>query len=53
MTHMRDFRGTDAWETTTGEPVSSFILDTGEVFGCQFFHLVSACYTPARAATTA
>ena len=31
------------WEEAS-QPVVSFILDGGQVFGCNFFHLVSAHY---------
>jgi len=36
---------THCWEERS-EAVSSFILDSGEVFGCPFFHLVRAQYSP-------
>jgi hypothetical protein len=33
------------WEEAS-QSVVSFILDGGQVFGCNFFHLVSAQYLP-------
>jgi hypothetical protein len=34
------------WEESQ-DPVVSFVLDDGRVFGCPFFHLVDAHYLPA------
>jgi hypothetical protein len=38
-------RQDECWQESQ-EPVISFVLDSGEVFGCNFFHLVQAHYSP-------
>jgi hypothetical protein len=38
-------RQAQSWEELS-EPVVSFMLDDGQIFGCPFFHLVGAQYLP-------
>jgi hypothetical protein len=43
---LQDLVGSESFEHTSNEPVVSFVLDNGEIFGALLSHLTDARYHP-------